>query len=88
MRCGLEEVVSFTTAANHASRAVMERLGMVHCPEEDFDHPSVPVGHPIRPHVLYRFPDPTARRREAIARLGRSMGPDLTEGGRGPAHVG
>ena len=70
VRCGLEEVVSFTTAANQPSRAVMERLGMVHCPNEDFEHPNVPVGHPIRPHVLYRFPDPAARRREAFARHG------------------
>ena len=52
---GWERVVSFTTAANLRSRRVMERLGMTHDPAEDFQHPRVPVGHPIRPHVLYRL---------------------------------
>lgn len=51
----LEEIVSFTTAANRRSRAVMERLGMTHTPADDFDHPALPEGHPLRPHVLYRI---------------------------------
>ena len=51
---GLPEVVSFTTVANVRSRAVMERLGMTRDPAEDFDHPSVEPGHPLRRHVLYR----------------------------------
>lgn len=54
----LHELVSFTTVANARSRAVMERLGMVHHPDEDFDHPSVPEGSPVRPHVLYRLQRP------------------------------
>jgi hypothetical protein len=33
----------------------MERLGMHRVPSEDFDHPSLPEGHPLRPHVLYRL---------------------------------
>jgi len=53
-RVGLGEIVSFTTAANRRSRAVMERLGMTRDPAEDFEHPSLPSGHPQRPHVLYR----------------------------------
>ncbi|HZM73189.1 MAG TPA: GNAT family N-acetyltransferase [Candidatus Polarisedimenticolia bacterium] len=53
---GLEEIVSFTTVANARSRRVMERLGMTRDPADDFDHPNLPVGHPIRPHVLYRLP--------------------------------
>ena len=88
VRCGIEEVVSFTTAANRPSRAVMERLGMVHCPEEDFDHPSVPPGRRIRPHVLYRFPDPAARCRQAFARLGAAVDTDLTEAAPGSAPAG
>jgi hypothetical protein len=32
----------------------MERLGMVNC-GEDFDHPAVPEGSPLRGHVLYRL---------------------------------
>jgi RimJ/RimL family protein N-acetyltransferase len=52
---GLEEIVSFTSELNAPSRRVMERLGMSHDPADDFEHPGVPVGHPLRPHVLYRL---------------------------------
>jgi RimJ/RimL family protein N-acetyltransferase len=51
----LSEVVSFTSTANHRSRAVMERLGMCRDPADDFDHPALPEGHPLRKHVLYRL---------------------------------
>jgi RimJ/RimL family protein N-acetyltransferase len=88
VRCGLTEVVSFTAVANRRSRAVMERIGLVYRPDEDFEHPNLPEGHPVRPHVLYRFPDPAARRREAFARLGRSPDAGLTEAARGPAPAG
>ena len=44
----LSEVVSFTSATNHRSRAVMERLGMRRDPAEDFDHPALPESHPLR----------------------------------------
>jgi RimJ/RimL family protein N-acetyltransferase len=55
---GLDEIVSFTTVANRRSQAVMKRLGMSHVPADDFDHPSLPAGHPQRPHVLYRLRAP------------------------------
>lgn len=51
---GLEEVLSFTAVGNAKSRRVMEKIGMTHDPADDFDHPNVPVGHPIRRHVVYR----------------------------------
>ena len=51
----LEEIVSFTVPANRRSRAVMERLGMVHHPDDDFDHPLLPADHRLRRHVLYRL---------------------------------
>jgi RimJ/RimL family protein N-acetyltransferase len=51
----LPEVVAFTSATNHRSRAVMERLGMRRDPAEDFDYPGLPEGHPLRRHVLYRL---------------------------------
>jgi RimJ/RimL family protein N-acetyltransferase len=54
-RAGLDEVVSFTAEGNAASRRVMERLGMRRDPSGDFDHPSVPEGHRLRRHVLYRL---------------------------------
>ena len=52
---GLGEIVSFTTEANQRSRRVMEKLGMSRDPKEDFDHPSIAEGHPLRRHVLYRL---------------------------------
>jgi RimJ/RimL family protein N-acetyltransferase len=53
---GLDEIVSFTAPANVRSQRVMQKLGMTRDPDGDFDHPNVPEGHPIRPHVLYRLP--------------------------------
>lgn len=88
VRCDLSEILSFTTVANRRSRAVMERIGLVHQPGEDFEHPSLPEGHPVRPHVLYRFPDPGARRRAALARAARTAGGDVTDAGRGRARAG
>ncbi|HEX3239392.1 MAG TPA: GNAT family N-acetyltransferase [Solirubrobacterales bacterium] len=52
---GLEEVVSFTSVGNTRSRAVMERLGMSHDSADDFEHPKIAAGDPLRPHVLYRI---------------------------------
>jgi RimJ/RimL family protein N-acetyltransferase len=51
----LSEVVSFTSVINLRSRAVMERLGMRRDVADDFDHPRLPEGHPLRKHVLYRL---------------------------------
>ena len=59
-RLALPEIVSFTTVANVRSRRVMEKIGMRHSPGDDFLHPSIPEGHPLQPHVLYRL------RREAF----------------------
>jgi RimJ/RimL family protein N-acetyltransferase len=51
---GLKEVVAFTAVGNFRSRRVMERIGMTRSERDDFDHPRVPEGHPLRRHVLYR----------------------------------
>ncbi|WP_087691542.1 GNAT family N-acetyltransferase [Pandoraea sp. PE-S2R-1] len=51
----LDELVSFTVPANVRSRGVMTRIGMRHCPDEDFLHPLIPPGHRLRRHVLYRL---------------------------------
>lgn len=67
-RLGLPEILSFTTTNNLRSRRVMERLGMSRTPDDDFMHPSLPDGHPLRPHVLYR--------------LSRGIHRQLTEAGR------
>jgi RimJ/RimL family protein N-acetyltransferase len=52
---GLTEIVSFTVPANWRSRRVMEGIGMTHSPEDDFEHPLLAEGHPLRHHVLYRL---------------------------------
>lgn len=52
---GLPEIVAMTTVSNVRSRRVMERLGMSWDPNDDFEHPSIAVGHAVRPHVLYRL---------------------------------
>jgi RimJ/RimL family protein N-acetyltransferase len=50
----LAEIVAFTAAGNHRSRRVMAAIGMTHDASDDFDHPNLPAGHWLRPHVLYR----------------------------------
>lgn len=51
----LDEIVSFTSPLNEPSWRVMERLGMRRDPADDFEHPRVEVGHPLRLHLLYRL---------------------------------
>jgi ribosomal-protein-alanine N-acetyltransferase len=53
---GLTEIVSYTVPRNWRSRRVMERLGMRHSPLDDFEHPLIDEGRPLRRHVLYRLP--------------------------------
>jgi RimJ/RimL family protein N-acetyltransferase len=52
---GLHEVVSMTVPANRNSRRVMEKLGMTWDPADDFDHPRIADGSPLKRHVLYRI---------------------------------
>jgi ribosomal-protein-alanine N-acetyltransferase len=62
----LDEVVSFTALGNLPSRRVMEKSGMTHDTGGDFDHPSLPPGHKLSRHALYRIarprPDPGVRK--------------------------
>jgi RimJ/RimL family protein N-acetyltransferase len=53
---GLDEIWSMTAVLNEPSQAVMRRLGMT--PFAHFDHPRVPAGHPVRPHIVYRLQRP------------------------------
>jgi RimJ/RimL family protein N-acetyltransferase len=53
---GLAEVWSMTAVLNEPSQAVMRRIGMRE--HGRFEHPAVPEGHPIRPHVLFRVGRP------------------------------
>jgi RimJ/RimL family protein N-acetyltransferase len=49
----LPEIVSFTVPGNVRSRRVMEKLGLRYA--EDFEHPRMEPGSPLRRHVLYRL---------------------------------
>jgi RimJ/RimL family protein N-acetyltransferase len=51
----LDEVLSWTAVGNRNSRRVMDKIGLVHQPDEDFDHPNLPAGHRLSRHVLYRI---------------------------------
>jgi RimJ/RimL family protein N-acetyltransferase len=48
-------VAAITTPGNTASWGLMERLGMVRVPQDDFDHPNLAPGDPLRPHITYRI---------------------------------
>jgi len=60
----LDALVSFTVPANLRSRRVMEKIGMTRDSAEDFDHPALPPGHPLRRHVLYRLSRSESERSE------------------------
>lgn len=53
---GLAELWSMTSLLNTPSQAVMRRIGMTEAAR--FDHPRVPAGSPLRPHVMYRLAAP------------------------------
>lgn len=50
-RIGLAEIMSFTSVHNHKSIRVMEKIGLTK--RANFEHPKLPVGHFLRPHVRY-----------------------------------
>src|SRR5262245_21047008 len=52
---GLPEIVAMIAAGNQRSRRVVERLGMQRNHADDFDHPNIAAGHPLRRHLLYRL---------------------------------
>jgi RimJ/RimL family protein N-acetyltransferase len=68
---GLPEVVAFTQPANERSWGLMRRLGMR--PDGAFEHPRLPEGHPLRPHLLYRL------RRDEWRRAGAGPAPSEEE---------
>jgi RimJ/RimL family protein N-acetyltransferase len=50
---GLDQIWSITAVLNQPSQAVMRRLGMTRYGL--FEHPALPVGHRLRPHVAYQL---------------------------------
>jgi RimJ/RimL family protein N-acetyltransferase len=71
----LDEILSWTVPANQRSWRVMERIGMIRSPSEDFDHPLLAEDHPLRRHVLYRIsaPDFAKSQRAAAASSATAM---------------
>jgi RimJ/RimL family protein N-acetyltransferase len=59
---GLDEVVALTAVDNARSQRVMKKLLMRHDAADDFEHPRVAEGHPLRRHVLYRIARAEAER--------------------------
>jgi len=57
-RLNLSKIVAVTALVNTPSRRVMEKIGMCRSEPDDFDHPLVERGHPLRPHILYRICKP------------------------------
>jgi RimJ/RimL family protein N-acetyltransferase len=55
---GIDEVVATTARINQPSQRVMQKLGMTYDPADDYERPTVPEGHPIRPHLIYRMRNP------------------------------
>ena len=51
-------IVAITSADHADSRRVMERIGMRHLPELDFEHRGYPEGDPMRRSVVYAIDRP------------------------------
>lgn len=54
-KCALKEILAWTVPANLRSIRVMEKIGMEHDINRDFNHPEVPEGHELSKHILYRI---------------------------------
>ncbi len=74
-RLRLREIVSFTARPNERSQRVMQRLGMSHNSDEDFEHPAIPAGHPLSWHVLYRIQNTSGAVEELTRKLENSTRP-------------
>ena len=55
LELGLSEIVSFTAELNQPSIRVMQKIWMKCNSEDTFDHPKLPVNHPLQRHILYRL---------------------------------
>lgn len=51
----IPEIVSFTVRDNTKSIRVMQKIGLHHSIDDDFDHPKLDDNSPLKRHVLYRL---------------------------------
>lgn len=56
---GLAEIWSMTSVLNTPSQAVMRRIGMTEAVR--WEHPRIPGGNPLKPHVTYHLARPDHR---------------------------
>lgn len=52
---GLAQIVADAAVDNIKSQRVMQKLGMSRDPADDYDHPTIAEGDPLRRQVLYRI---------------------------------
>lgn len=57
-RLKLNHIHTYTSRGNVRSQSLMRRIGFVADPAQDFDHPKLPEGHPLRAHVYYEWRAP------------------------------
>ncbi len=50
----LDLIVSFTAKINLPSIGLMQKLGLTHQSQDDFNHPVIDVNSPLSAHVLYK----------------------------------
>jgi RimJ/RimL family protein N-acetyltransferase len=84
---GLDQVWSITAVLNLPSQGVMQRLGMTQ--HSFFDHPALPAGHELRPHVAYRLQRqswPAAKAQTAAGRGPAARAYPPSGGGTAPGH--
>ena len=74
---GLDEIWSITAVLNEPSQAVMRRLGMTEVAR--FEHPQVPDGHPVKPHVAYHLTRGGSRARVLRETVERETGYDAAK---------
>ena len=53
-----QPICAITSVGNVRSRGLMARLGMRYDPDMDFQHPNIPYGSPLKPHVTYWLDEP------------------------------
>jgi RimJ/RimL family protein N-acetyltransferase len=51
----LSQIVSLTSKINVPSQRVMQKIGLRHDSDDDFDNPNIDKDSPLLPHVLYRM---------------------------------
>src|SRR3984957_5707288 len=81
---GLTELWSMTAVLNTPSLAVMRRIGMTEAAR--FEHPRVPIGSPVKPHVVYQLASPGAG--ELALVTGATAPPPPGARAMGPARTG